>query len=54
MENFFRSLKAERIYLTRYTTCKEAKIDLFDYRHFYNHRRRHLTLGYLYSMDSER
>ncbi|HBP1852684.1 TPA: transposase [Pseudomonas aeruginosa] len=53
MESFFRSLKAERVYLTRYASYQEAKADLFDYIRFYNHRRRHSTLGYL-PMEFER
>ncbi|MDH0897695.1 integrase core domain-containing protein [Pseudomonas sp. GD03985] len=48
MESFFRSLKAERVYLTRYASYQEAKNDL------YNHRRRHSTLGYLSPMEFER
>nr|WP_255337204.1 integrase core domain-containing protein [Pseudomonas aeruginosa] len=31
MESFFRSLKAERVYLTRYASHQEAKTDQFDY-----------------------
>ncbi len=54
MESFFRSLKAERVYLTRYASYQEAKTDLFDYIRFYNHRRRHSTLGYLSPMEFER
>lgn len=54
MESFFRSLKAERVYLTRYASYQEAKSDLFDYIRFYNHRRRHSTLGYLSPMEFER
>jgi putative transposase len=50
----FRSLKAERVYLTRYTSYHKAKTDLFDYIRFYNHRRRHSTLGYLSPMEFER
>lgn len=34
MESFFRSLKAERVYLTRYASYHEAKTDLFDYIRF--------------------
>ena len=34
MESFFRSLKAERVYLTRYASYQEAKTDLFDYIRF--------------------
>jgi len=54
MESSFRSLKAERVYLTRYASYQEVKIDLFDYVRFYNHRRRHSTLGYLSPMEFER
>ncbi|WP_434064473.1 IS3 family transposase [Pseudomonas aeruginosa] len=43
MESFFRSLKAERVYLTRYANYQEAKTDLFDYIRFYNNRRLHST-----------
>lgn len=54
MESFFRSLKAERVYLTRYASYQKAKTDLFDYIRFYNHCRRHSTLGYLSPMEFER
>lgn len=45
MESFFRSLKSERVYLTRYGSYNEARSDVFDYIRFYNHHRRHSTLG---------
>lgn len=54
MESFFRSLKAERVYLIRYANYQEAKTDLLDYIRFYNHRRCHSTLGYLSPMEFER
>lgn len=54
MESFFRSLKAERVYLTRYASYQEAKAYLFDYICFYNQRRRHSTLRYLSPMKFER
>ncbi|CAH0143824.1 hypothetical protein SRABI70_00354 [Pseudomonas sp. Bi70] len=54
MENFFRSLKAGRLYLTRYASYQETKTDLFDLTRFYNHGRRHSTLGYLSPMEFER
>ncbi|GEM_PF-719669 len=54
MESFFRSLKADGVYLTRYASYQEAKTDLFDYIRFYNHRRRHSTLGYLSPTEFER
>ena len=53
MESFFRSLKAERIYLTRYGSYNEARSDVFDYIRFYNHHRRHSTLGYLTPAEFE-
>ncbi|MDH0701302.1 IS3 family transposase [Pseudomonas toyotomiensis] len=54
MESFFRSLKAEQVYLTRYASYQEAKTGPFDYIRFYNHHRRHSTLGYLSQMEFER
>jgi putative transposase len=54
IEGFFRPLKAERVFLTLYTSHHWAKTDLFDYVRFYNHRRPHSTLGYLSPMDFER
>ncbi|UJB32721.1 transposase [Chromobacterium sp. Beijing] len=53
MESFFRSLKAERVYLTRYRSYDEARWDIFDYIRFYNHQRRHSTLGYLSPIEFE-
>ncbi|GGP22114.1 IS3 family transposase [Silvimonas iriomotensis] len=53
MESFFRSLKAERVHLTRYGTYDEARADVFDYIRFYNHHRRHSTLGYLTPVEFE-
>ena len=47
MESFFRSLKSEWVYLTYYRSYEEARTDVFDYIRFYNHQRRHSTLGYL-------
>jgi putative transposase len=44
MEAFFSSLKSETA--DRFTSCGEAKMELFDYIEvFYNQRRRHSTLG---------
>ncbi|WP_156970839.1 IS3 family transposase [Andreprevotia chitinilytica] len=54
MESFFRSLKAERVYLTRYRNYEEARADVFDYIRFYNHHRRHSTLDYLTPVEFER
>src|SRR3546814_908764 len=53
MESFFRSLKAERVYLTRYGSYDEARSDVFDYIRFYNHHSSHSTLGYLTPTEFE-
>jgi putative transposase len=46
MEAFFSSLKTELA--DRFDSCGEAKTALFDYIEvFYNHRRRHSTIGYV-------
>jgi putative transposase len=48
MESFFSSLKTERTAQKVYRTRDAARADVFDYiERFYNHRRRHSTLGYL-------
>jgi len=48
IESFFSSLKTERTARKVYRTRDDAKADAFDYiERFYNHRRRHSTLGYL-------
>lgn len=54
MGSFFRSLKAERVYLARYASYQEAKTDLLDYIRFYNHRRSHSMQGYLSPIEFER
>lgn len=55
MENFFSSLKTERI---RYKICRsrdEARADVFDYiERVYNPKRRHPTIGYLSPVAFER
>lgn len=48
MESFFSSLNTERTARKVYRTWDDARADVFDYiERFYNHRRRHSTLGYL-------
>ena len=55
MENFFSSLKTERIGKKAYRTRAQAKADVFDYIEcFYNPTRRHSTLGYLSPINFER
>jgi len=55
MENFFSSMKIERIGRKAYRTRNHAKADVFDYiERFYNPTRRRSTLGYLSPMDFER
>ena len=48
MESFFGSLKTEWVYGKRYATREIAQQDLFKYIEvFYNHKRRHASLGYV-------
>lgn len=48
MENFFSSLKTERIGRTVYRTRDDARADVFDYiERFHNRVRRHSMLDYL-------
>jgi len=48
VESFFGTLKRERVYLTRYQTRMEAKMNIVDYiEMFYNSRRLHSYLGYV-------
>ncbi len=47
MESFFHTLKTEHIYFEHYATREHARQSIFDYVEvFYNHKRRHSTLGY--------
>ena len=53
MESFFSSVKSETA--DRFASCGEAKMELFDYIEvFYNHRRRHSTLGQISPAEFER
>lgn len=47
MESFFKSLKAEVVKGRHFSTRAEAVAYLIDYFSFYNHERRHSSLGYL-------
>jgi hypothetical protein len=47
-DNFFNSLKNERVHATRYRTHQEAMADLFEYIEvFYSRSRRHSSLGFV-------
>jgi putative transposase len=47
MESFFKTLKVERVYRTRYETRAQAKLDIVDWiEGFYNRRRIHSSIGY--------
>jgi putative transposase len=48
MESFFRTLKAECVYLTHYPSRQQARQSLFEFIEvYYNRQRLHSTLGYL-------
>ncbi len=52
-ESFFATLKTECIYLTKFKTREEARRAIFDFIGFYNHCRRHSTLGYVSPVEFE-
>ncbi len=55
MENFFHTLKTERVHHRVYATRDQARRDLFQYiEGFYNPRRLHSALGYLSPEEMER
>ena len=55
MENFFSTLKTERMLRSRYKTRDDARADIFDYiERFYNPRRRHSTLTGLSPVEFEK
>jgi putative transposase len=54
LENFFGTLKTERVHFSDYRTREQARDDLVDYiEMFYNSKRLHSYLGYLSPMDFE-
>jgi putative transposase len=54
MESFFASLKKELTHHEDYQTRAEAKASIFEYIEvFYNHKRRHSSLGYLSPAEYE-
>jgi len=47
MESFFKTLKVECVYRTRYASRAQAKLDIVDWiEGFYNRRRIHTSIGY--------
>lgn len=55
MESFFSTMKTERPSRKNYSSRDEARADVFDYiERFYNHQRRHWTLGYVSPVELER
>jgi putative transposase len=55
MESFFASLKKELVHDADFATRAEARAALFEYIEiFYNHQRRHSTLGYKSPAEYER
>jgi transposase InsO family protein len=54
IERFFGSLKSERLELCRFSTRKQAEIEVLDYITYYNSVRLHSTLGYQSPMDYEK
>ena len=54
IESFFRTVKAECVYLTHYPTRQQARQSLFEFLEvYYNRQRLHSTLGYLSPAEFE-
>ena len=53
MESFFHTLKTECAELTMLKTAKQIMTEISRYIDYYNHRRRHSSLGYLSPVDFE-
>ena len=53
-ESFFRTLKVELIYLTKYATRAEAMAEIFEYIEvFYNRERLHSSIGFMTPIQFE-
>ncbi|MFD0990155.1 IS3 family transposase [Mariniflexile jejuense] len=47
-EHFFKTLKVEMVYHSKFQTRAQAKLEIFDYIEvWYNRKRRHSALDYL-------
>ncbi|WP_080502026.1 IS3 family transposase, partial [Burkholderia cenocepacia] len=54
MESFFKTLKVERIYQTRYETRAQARLDIVDWiEGYYNRQRMHTSIGYCTPVEYE-
>lgn len=54
MESFFKTLKVERIYQTRYETRAQARLDIVDWiEGYYNRQRLHSSIGYCVPVKAE-
>jgi transposase InsO family protein len=54
MESFFKTLKVERIYQTRYETRAQARLDIVNWiEGYYNRRRLHFSTGYRTPVQAE-
>jgi transposase InsO family protein len=53
-ESLWGSLKVGRLYGMRFATRRQAMDEVIDWLMYYNHRRRHSTLGYLSPMQFEK
>lgn len=47
IERFWRTLKYEEVYLKTYESVAQARLDIGQYIHWYNTKRRHQGLGYI-------
>lgn len=52
-ESLWGSLKVGRLYGMRFETRRQAMGEVIDWLTYYNHRRRHSTLGYISPMQYE-
>jgi len=53
MESGWGTLKNECVYRTHFATREQARVVIFEYLNFYNHRRLHSALGYKTPVDFE-